>query len=704
MEILELILSGIRILIYWLSGLIYELIVWFYDIFMKLCNSRLLDVEILKIIAERIGVVLGLVMLFIVIFSAIQMMLEPENLSNKEKGIGNIIKKVILVIVMLGVSQSVFSALYGLQSIIVESNIIGKILIPYEVKTENFGGVLSKELFTTFYYFKEDKIGKDVSTMTTEELECYTYMENLKFDIIENNNFEKGLECLNTKTQITNDDGTTEETYIMQFHALLLPIVGAGAVYFLFSYCLSIGIRTIQLAFLEILSPMAIVAYLSPKKETMFQKWWKIYSSTYIDVFIRIAIISLAVFLIAIIFDSNMNLVFLNSIKGNDNFLINIIMIMAILMFAKKAPELINELIPKPASKLSKGLISPKKMFDDMLGGKFVKGAAKVATAGAATGLLGAGISGISRYNSNRNLGKGKASSIGSALFGATTGFGRGVIAGSKKGGFIKNAGSFIKEQEKIDDKYMTLRSQGGSTLGMAKSKVVDLFTETEGQKSRRIITNMNNLAKYFSQSKDAADNMTFVKQAKATWEQATQWDGESKDAFEARKESYRKQYKDLQKAAIAYALGNKDALTFETERTITEMQQVQTLGEKGEPVIEMKEVSRIVKEKLNYADQISGDFDNELAISQIENAKVKAEQYSKDNSVQYWDKEKEQYNSASSLFTKDIKQLFDNFTSLENKAKATEFHIQSSGKYGANQANDEAAGVNERRKPIEKK
>ena len=367
-------------LIYKISSLIYQLIIWLYDIFMKLCNSRVLDSEVLELIASRIGVILGIIMLFMVIFSVIQMILEPDKLTDKEKGVGNIVKKVLIVIVMLGMSTSAFSLLYGVQRTIIESNIIAKFLLPYEVNTDNFGGLLAAELFTAFYHFDESL---EADGLTDEEEKCKNSVNTLKGEIITYGTFTTGNDCLDTKSG---------DTYVMDFNWLLSPIVGALAVYFIFSYCLSVGMRTFQLAFLEIIAPMAIVSHLSPKKDTMFNKWWKIYSSTYLDVFLRIAIINVTVFLIAVIFDANMSGTFWESVGGKTgtwygDTIMTVFIIMSLLMFAKKAPDLLKELFPASASKLGLGITPPKKLLDNMLFGNQIYGAGRVAT-GRAIGNL----------------------------------------------------------------------------------------------------------------------------------------------------------------------------------------------------------------------------------------------------------------------------------------------------------------------------
>ena len=369
------ILEGIRSIFLFISITIYKLITNLYEIFERLCKSRILDTETLNSISQRVGILLGLVMLFFVSFSVIQMILEPDKLTDKEKGIGNIAKKIILVIVMLGTSSFVFNSLYSLQRTIIDSHIISKFLLPYEAELENFGGVLSSELFTVFFKAKDSEYEEEV--------------EILKSNIRNNNDFEIANELVNKGHHGGNIIQWGE--FKIDFNWVLSPLLGLGALYFLFSYCITVGVRTIQLAFLEIISPAAIISYLSPKKDTMFEKWWKLYSATYIDAFIRIMIINLAVFLIAIVLDSNMNLIFWNSVgikNDSSDVWIEIFIILSLLTFAKKAPDLLKDLFPAGASKLGFGITSPKKIFDNMLGGNLVQGKIGFA-AGAVIGGLG---------------------------------------------------------------------------------------------------------------------------------------------------------------------------------------------------------------------------------------------------------------------------------------------------------------------------
>ena len=155
---------------------------------------------------------------------------------------------------------------------------------------------------------------------------------------------------------------TDDKEFFIKFNFIFSILIGIVACYFFINYCISVGVRIIQLAFLQIISPMAIVGYLSPKSDNMFTKWLKVYFSTYIDVFLRMAIINFAIYLIAILIEgyNNSDSVFYASVgyaSGSTKTLIFIFMVMAIFTFAKKAPDLLKKIFPAAGdSGLSLGL------------------------------------------------------------------------------------------------------------------------------------------------------------------------------------------------------------------------------------------------------------------------------------------------------------------------------------------------------------
>lgn len=342
-SLITVIEAAIRLILYTINSLLYRGIRSLYNVFIALCNGQILDSDTLNGLFGRIGLLLGVIMMFRVAFSFIQVLINPDSFNDNQKGIPNIIKKVILVIIMFGMSSYVFSFLRTLQSEIIESNVISKFLLPQQVETENFGGALEAELFTAFY-----NLDPALDYQTTNECASEDYINGLKNSIANNNSFSYKKQCV-TELGTIKEDGSP--AYFISFNFIFSTLVAVATLYFLLNYCISVGVRIVQLAALQIMSPMAIVGYLSPKSDNMFTKWVKVYFSTYIDAFLRMAIINFAVYIIAILIQgfNDKDSIFFTSVgyaAGEHKKLIYVIMIMAIFTFAKKAPDLLKKIFP----------------------------------------------------------------------------------------------------------------------------------------------------------------------------------------------------------------------------------------------------------------------------------------------------------------------------------------------------------------------
>lgn len=561
---LEMIAGGIqhalRSLFYLLDKFLYQLVIDLYNTFELLCTSRLLDSMLMNEISRRVGLLLGIVMIFMVVFSFIKILVDPDKLNDKKIGAISIVKKCLIVIVMLGTSQFVFEGLYKIQNAVLKENIISKLILPYTVDTNNFGALLSEQVFTSFY-----RVDNSLEDSTESAVvDCRDSIEKLKYGIYYYNNFESGYACLNETIVVTDEAEliTEQEIMIIDYNWLLATGVAIVLIYFMLSYCISVGVRVIQLTVLEIIAPMAIISYVSPKDDNMFNKWSKIYIATYIDVFIRIAIISLVVFLISTILSDGDQWVFWQTVGNPTDFwtrsFIMIVMILALLVFAKKAPDLIKELLPASASKIGFGGVG----FKDMLGGNYVKKGlttgAKVATAGAAVGLVSAGISAASRFKANKNNGKTTREALMGAAGGFFTAMPRGLMAGAKKGNIFGNISKGLNAQRDIDDKYDELITGGGTPRGKLGAKISSYIGETAGQIYTRKIKNNEAVVKAYNDINNAADGMSEVKAAKSAWENA-----KARGESDTKIEEMRQKYKAVKKNYIDRALAGdtfKDA------------------------------------------------------------------------------------------------------------------------------------------------
>lgn len=434
-SLITVINAAIRSIFYQINSLLYRGVRSLYNVFIALCNGQLLDSDTLNGLFGRIGLLLGVIMLFRVAFSFIQVLINPDSFSDNQKGIPSIIKKVIIVIIMFGMSSYAFSFLRTLQSEIIESNVISKFLLPQQVETENFGGALEAELFTAFY-----NLDPALDYQTTNECASEDYINGLKNSIANNNSFSYKEQCT-TELGTIKEDGSP--AYFISFNYIFSTLVAVATLYFLLNYCISVGVRIIQLAALQIMSPMAIVGYLSPKSDNMFTKWVKVYFSTYIDVFLRMAIINFAVYIIAILIQgfNDKDSVFFTSVgyaAGEHKKLIYIIMIMAIFTFAKKAPDLLKKIFPATSeSGISLGLDKDNKTALGMAAG-VVGGAGIAAGAGiynVASGIKnGKGLKGKA-WGAVKGIGSGALSIPQSVVRGGYSGLSKGGLAGGFNAG-----------------------------------------------------------------------------------------------------------------------------------------------------------------------------------------------------------------------------------------------------------------------------
>ena len=79
-------------------------------------------------------------------------------------------------------------------------------------------------------------------------------------------------------------------------------LVGIAMFLILLTYCISLALRAIKLMVFQIIAPIPVICRIMPgDKKKVFDNWVKQIVGTFLDVFLRIAILYLGVFLIQVI-------------------------------------------------------------------------------------------------------------------------------------------------------------------------------------------------------------------------------------------------------------------------------------------------------------------------------------------------------------------------------------------------------------------
>ena len=706
-------LGVFRNIIYTLDELIYKLIIDLYDVFRWMCGARIIENDIFNELSVRIGFILGLIMFFYISFDIIQIILDPDKLNDKDKGPLNIIKKFLIVIVLLGTSRYIFDLMFNFQNILLASDddkgsVIEKLLLPYEIKSKSFGRAISANFMAQFYQITDDvQDGDTLTNLDDYDYEtCYDFAAQLPSVVATTASFDLGYECLNARYKKSEgENGKNPTKFYIDFNYLSLP-VGIFVAWMLFIYCVSVGIRVIQLAILQIISPAAIICYLSPSQENTFTKWLKLYFSTYIDVFIRVAIIDFVVLLSGLILDQANSSAFWTSAPGAvplgwTKFWIKVFMIMALLSFAKKAPDLIKQLLP---ANLSSGIgfgIDAKDYAGIGMVGRAAGTAAGIAVGGGVNAIAG----GVDRAIMAKKLGK---NAFLAGLSGAGGGLFRGIGHGfQNKGNFLKNIPAGFKAQHEADVKYEELIASGGSARGVLGSKVSEFFGETKGQYYQRVLANADQMDKFKSDMHAAADEIKEVQYLKNAAEEMTQFDNETSSNFSTRQQLMSSNYRAARKAAEALATGGDGRYTTEEIMSEEIMEEIEVdskiLGADGKPMKIKKKVGtgkykfktdengNYVTQQVEHTVNIASDDDDRRWAESIRTVVAQADAYSTSHNVELYDPSKGTYVRVGKI--KNSSQIGD----ASNLANSTRSYVNSRPDFPGSQANDAAAGVKSR-------
>lgn len=435
------VLDLVRMLLSVFDRIVYGLIELFYTTFNLIAKTRVFTESTLEQFSNRIYIFLAIIMLFKLSFSIITYIINPDNFSNNEKGVGKLIQNVVLVLVLLVITPLIFNQAYLLQRIILQENIVGRIILGSSDTDIMDDDTIYKTMsFTVLNAFLKPNT-QEIDALSENdrgEILCNGYsMPSLQE--IANNKYasnkggiDEGLDyvkCMNglsnTVSTIRDDDGNLvsgvgvgatyvwaykkqdyqllinlinakyvndNDIYLFQYTYLISTIAGGFIAWIFLIFCFDIAVRSVKLSFLQLIAPVPIISCADPKssKNGMFHKWYKTCLSTYADLFIRLVSIYFAVYIIKIISTSDQ----VYYVYGNDkpNAIIQVFIIIGALMFAKQVPKLIEDIT---GIKLSgKFELNPLKKFEDnALGGKRITSAiAGFATGGIAGAVAGRGI------------------------------------------------------------------------------------------------------------------------------------------------------------------------------------------------------------------------------------------------------------------------------------------------------------------------
>lgn len=454
--------TGFHAIFLWLDAILYELVSQLYKIFELLASQSIFKQDFYKDFSQHIYVILGVVMLFVLTYSLLKAMVDPEQLTKGDKGISKMVPTFVVSLVLCGVLPSIFDFAYALQNFLLRNNTIGVLV---------FGNsVANKETDVTFPEF-----GNDLSiTALSTFIDTSNSDGNFGTETVDSINAQMKQGDFMGITSMADEIADGNVVYRWGISTL----VACFLIYVLATFCLDLAVRAVRLSFLQLIAPIPIIMRVLPTKNDVFKNWSKKTIATYLEVFVRLLIMYLGIYFISYIRENNLNWFSTSNLRDANTFTIaltNLLIIMGILMFVKEFPKLLSEVAGVESGKIRLGF----KDFMEKLqsGGAFVAGAAF--TAGG-TGLIRGFNERLRRGVQSGNVFK----AMGNALLSPFSAVASGLSAGTRAG--IKGVGAKnlseankaraegLNAQEESRDKRRSYRASHSGFLGVTRGHIAD--------------------------------------------------------------------------------------------------------------------------------------------------------------------------------------------------------------------------------------
>lgn len=479
-----------------LDTLIYGLIASAFRVFMAIASARLLSSEAYYAIANKVYLVIGVLMLFVLSYGILKAIVNPDE-GTKQMGPG-LLKKIAIAVVGLAVTPALFNLMYQAQGLVLEHDVLAKLFfrsentdkiqtggsltlgettIPVEneinpddyVKTVG-GSYTATTIWQAFFYPAPDS-GLTAADITADPSDYYLKAAGwglacggviggtiagvayfaaaniynpigwilgigavaaVAFCGLAASNYD----AAETGTAITDDEISLEQAYALTaagesfgLYTIFLDnylddgeisylfgistLCGAFALYAFASFSIDMGIRAAKLAYFQVIAPIPLVMQILPGKDGVFKDYTKKVIHTFLEVFIRISVVYIVIYLICHLSDlfSSADALWGNTDLTKPELMFAMaFLIIGLIIFCKEAPKFFGETLGINSGNMSLGL--RKKLAD---GG--VYNALGVGYGGLTTG--------VRNFRKRLEDGKGVGHALRSGIAGAFSGSAR---------------------------------------------------------------------------------------------------------------------------------------------------------------------------------------------------------------------------------------------------------------------------------------
>ncbi len=442
-----------------LDTIAYTLLAAGYNIFYAVSKIDLFGTpgsggqNVYKEITTKIYTALSVVMVFVFAYYLIMMIIDPDG--GKGKSTTALVKETIIAFITVILLPTVFRYMSLFQSHVITDNTIGNLILGGSGGSNgDFGDTVALIVFTSFYhpqgtsysdYF--DNEGKYIGVENAKDVcdagddKANPTVCEVWANALQEWTTDRALTAIgpiSTKSKLydtTNDEGG------MYYMWIITTVCGVVCAWFFFSYAIDVGTRAVKLGFLQIIAPIPVLLKIFPQGKKTFDAWFAEIKKSYLEIFLRLAIIFFIVKLCTMVPE------FIDAVWNSGSeipggfltkALATVCLILGLLKFAKDAPQLFKTIFASGGG-LFAGLDwkpgMKRRVSENEYAMKGLGGAVGLAAGGVGAAVM----AGRKAYNDNApegDVGTGKA--WAAALGSGIRGLGHGAISGARNG--FKNA------------------------------------------------------------------------------------------------------------------------------------------------------------------------------------------------------------------------------------------------------------------------
>lgn len=378
----------------WVSSLIYGMVSIVTQGFFNVSYIEIFTSEAIQAITARIYVVLAVFMIFKLAFSLIQYLVNPDQVNDKQAGMGKLISRTVTAFIMLiGVPILFNEFIFGppdadssntYQAIIARS--IPKIILGSsgdENEPSSIGETMAATAFSAFVQPREECEGAPLlTTATISDIADATYAR-----------------C----SEVV--DGGKSNVFAYDYNWLFGLVVGLIMLLIMLFFTVDIAIRAIKLGILRVIAPIPIISYIDPKsaKDGSFNNWLKALISTFAELFIKLAVIYIIMYVIIKMTAAGENAIDFGSLSDGEALYARVFIIIGLLLFAVQASAFIKNIFGIKDAGGSAGLGALLGGAGALLTGGGLAGAAMAMASGATASAQGKG---AGQFGKGRELGR----------------------------------------------------------------------------------------------------------------------------------------------------------------------------------------------------------------------------------------------------------------------------------------------------------